>query len=96
MTTADIILRLTGQHDALRTLGVATLRLFGSASRDNATPASDVDFIVEFSDPPTFDRYMDLKLHLEQVLGLRVDLATEAAIRPELRESIERDAIRVA
>jgi predicted nucleotidyltransferase len=39
---------------------------------------------------------MDLKFHLEEVLGIRVDLVTEAGVRPELRESIARDAVRVA
>ncbi len=96
MNKAEIIVRLAGQRDAMQALGVSALRLFGSAARDSATDASDVDFIVKFSAPPTFDRYMDVKLHLERVLGLPVDLVTEAAVRPELREAIERDAVRVA
>jgi predicted nucleotidyltransferase len=96
MNKTDIIGRLTGQRDVLQALGVAALRLFGSAARDSASESSDADFVVKFSEPPTFDRYMDLKLHLERVLGVQVDLVTEAAVRPELREAIERDAVRVA
>ena len=97
MNKSEIIERLAGQRDVLQAMGVVALRLFGSAARDSATGESDADFIVRFSAPPTFDRFMDLKLHLEQVLGgLRVDLVTEGAIRPEMRESIDRDAIRVA
>ncbi len=96
MNKSDIIARLAGQRDALQALGVSALRLFGSAARDSASGTSDADFLVRFSAPPTFDRYMDLKLHLERVLGVRVDLVTESAVRPELREAIERDAVRVA
>lgn len=96
MNKAEIIVRLAGQRGALQAMGVSALRLFGSAARDSTTEASDADFIVRFSAPPTFDRYMDLKLHLERVLGMRVDLVTEAAVRPELREAVERDAVRVA
>jgi hypothetical protein len=96
MDKAEIIARLAGQRDALQALGVSVLRLFGSAARDDATGASDADFIVKFSAPPTFDRYMDVKLHLERVPGLPVDLVTEAAVRPELRAAIERDAVLVA
>ncbi|MGQ0484263.1 MAG: nucleotidyltransferase family protein [Hyphomicrobiales bacterium] len=94
MNKSEIIDRIAGQRDTL--LGVSALRLFGSAARGGASEASDADFIVKFAALPTFDRYMDLKLHLEHVLGMRVDLVTEAAVRPELREAIERDAVRVA
>ena len=52
--------------------------------------------LVRFSSAPTFDRFMDLKMLLEDILGRRVDLVTEAALRPELRPQIEREAVRVA
>ena len=96
MDRNDIITRLQRDRAAFDGLGVASLRLFGSAARDEAGAASDADFIVRFRGRPTFDSFMDLKLYLEDLLGVRVDLVTEAAIRPELREKIERDAIRVA
>ena len=96
MNRGEIIARLASERDAFERLGVASLKLFGSAARNEAGPRSDADFIVRFKDPPTFDAYMDLKLYIEQVLGIRVDLVTESAIRPELRKAIERDAVRVA
>lgn len=55
-----------------------------------------MDLLVAFEGLPTFDRYMGLKLFLEDLLGRRVDLVTEDALRPELRPAIEREAIRVA
>lgn len=56
--------------------------MFGSASRDEAGPSSDVDVLVSFTAPATFDRYMDVKLFIEDLLGCRVDLVTEDALRP--------------
>jgi uncharacterized protein len=90
------IISLLRNDNTLASLGVASLRLFGSAARDSAKPGSDADFLVQFAGTPSFDRYMDLKLHLEGVLGIPVDLVTEDALRPELRTIVEKDALLVA
>ncbi|HRD75198.1 MAG TPA: nucleotidyltransferase family protein [Hyphomicrobiaceae bacterium] len=76
--------------------GVARLLVFGSRARGTPGPASDIDILVEFTEPTTFDRFIDLKDFLEGLLGLRVDLVTTKALRPELKDAIEREAIRVA
>jgi uncharacterized protein len=55
-----------------------------------------VDFLVRFEGAATYDRFMDLKLHLETVLGVPVDLVTEDALRPEMRQAMTRDALLVA
>jgi uncharacterized protein len=95
MNSSDIISKLKDDA-ALKTLGVQSLKLFGSAARNTALAGSDADFLVRFSGSPTFDRFMDLKFHLEDVLGMKVDLVTEDALRPEMRQSVERDALLVA
>ena len=77
-------------------LDVASLSIFGSVARNEAGVDSDIDILVSFSGASTFDRYMDLKALLEQATGRRVDLVTQAALRPELRADIEREAVRVA
>ena len=55
-----------------------------------------MDLLVRFNGPATFDRYMDLKLFLEDLLGCRVDLVTEQALRKELRARVEQEMLRVA
>lgn len=91
------ILDILSQHwPELEQFGVVSLCLFGSAARDEAGPQSDVDVLVEFGAPATFDGYMGLKLYLEDLLGCPVDLVTQRALRPRLRERIEADLIRVA
>jgi predicted nucleotidyltransferase len=55
-----------------------------------------VDILVEFESKAIFDRYMDPKFLLEDLLGSRVDLVTWKALRPSMRSSIEEQAVRVA
>jgi hypothetical protein len=76
--------------------GVRDLAIFGSVARGEASEASDVDVLVDFVGPATFDGYMGLKLFLEDTLGARVDLVTRAALKPRLRAGIEAEARRVA
>lgn len=76
--------------------GVKTLAVFGSVVRDEADAASDIDVLVAFEAPADFDRFMELKFFLEDLLGTRVDLVTDKALRPRLRPYIEREAIHVA
>jgi hypothetical protein len=57
---------------------------------------SDVDVLVEFDGPATFDHYMDLKFFLENLFGTRVDLVTREAVKPRMRPSIEKELIHVA
>jgi predicted nucleotidyltransferase len=75
---------------------VRELAIFGSVARGEATEASDIDVLVDFEGPATFDGFMGLKLFLEDNLGVKVDLVTRAALKPRLRERIEAEARRVA
>ena len=96
MDCAEVVKRLQQQRGKLTTLGVTSLMLFGSVARGAARPESDVDLLVEFSGPVTFDRYIRLKDFLEGVLGHPVDLLTRKGIRPQLLPHIEQDAAHVA
>jgi predicted nucleotidyltransferase len=86
--TSDDILRLLREHRAeLQQLGARRLGLFGSFAHGEARPDSDVDLLVEL-DQRTFDRYMDLKLRLEELLGRPVDLVLADRLKPALRDRI--------
>ncbi|MDT8335588.1 MAG: nucleotidyltransferase family protein [Desulfurivibrionaceae bacterium] len=71
---------------------VTRIGVFGSFARGEARPDSDVDIIVELSEP-TFDHYMDLKFHLENTLQRPVDLVMADAVKPRLKPIIEREAL---
>jgi len=92
------VMTVLGSHfeEIRRRFGVVSLRLFGSVARDEAVSASDIDILVDFGGPAGFSQYMDLLFFLEGLLGGSVDLVTVRGLRDELREDIQREAIRVA
>jgi uncharacterized protein len=79
-----------------RRYGVQRLALFGSAARDELRPDSDVDILIAFEGPATYDRYVGLHDRLEQLLGRRVDLVTERGLKPRARRAVEKELVRVA
>jgi predicted nucleotidyltransferase len=95
-TRKQVVDSLRGHHRDLARLHVKALALFGSLARDEARPESDIDLLVEFDGEPTFDRFMDLKFFLEDLLGRKVDLVTRAALKPRMRRIVEREAMHVA
>ena len=70
--------------------------VFGSVARDEAGDSSDIDVLVDFRGPATFERFTGLKLFLEDEFGVRVDLVTRRALRPRMKPQIEAEAVRVA
>lgn len=81
--------------DARRLYAVRDLAVFGSVARDEAKTTSDIDVLVEFEGKTTFDHFMGLKFYLEDSLGVPIDLVTRKALRRELRQRIEEEAIHV-
>jgi len=75
---------------------VRKLSIFGSVARGEAVESSDIDLLVEFEGVADFDGFMDLKLYLEDLLQNNVDLVTSKAVRPEMRDEIESEAVNVA
>ena len=75
---------------------VARLEVSGSSARGDHRPDSDVDLVVEFNGPTTFDAHMGLVVFLEDLLGRNVDVVTAKGLRPRLRPLIDRDLVRVA
>jgi len=90
-----ILDRLAANAGELHAMGARSVALFGSFARDEAGSDSDVDLLVDL-DEHTFDRYMDLKLHLEDLLERRVDLVLVDGLKPRVRDKILSEAIRAA
>jgi uncharacterized protein len=66
---------------------LTSMALFGSYADGTATENSDVDIMVEFSQPVGFE-FIDLVIELEELLHKRVDLVTKQAISPRLMRYI--------
>lgn len=93
----DVVVQtLKRQHAELTgRFGVKSLLLFGSIARDEASPTSDVDLLVEFDRPVGYFGLFALQDYLEKLLGCPVDLGTPDSLKPYLRERVMRELIHV-
>ena len=86
-TRRDEIIAAAARH------GARSVRVFGSAARGDSTETSDVDFLVDMGDDATlFDRAV-LMVELRTMLGCDVDVVTEKALKPRVREHVLSEAI---
>jgi len=73
---------------------VSTLGLFGSIVRDDFTSTSDVDIIVDFSQPIGIE-FVDLADLIEAKLKKNVDLVSKKGIKQKYFQAIESEIIYV-
>ena len=71
------------------------MAVFGSVAKGENTPESDVDYLAEFDHPAGLFEYIRRKYYLEGLTDCRVDLVTQDAIRPGMRENIIKESINV-
>jgi len=79
LTKAQIVSALKEHDDLLRQYSVKRIGLFGSYVLGKQTPASDIDFIVEF-EKPTYDNFYGLCVALETLFKRRVEVLTPDAV----------------
>ena len=77
--------------DICRENDVSMLAVFGSMARGEATEQSDIDLLVKFSKGKGLLALVRLERLLSETLGRKVDLLTEAAISPYIRDNILKD-----
>jgi len=90
----DLHLPLTEIAAICRAYQVRELALFGSATRDDFGPASDLDFLVEFA-PDAEIGFMELaglQFALEDATGRSVDVVSKAGLKPLIRDAVLADA----
>ncbi len=73
--------------------GVRNVRLFGSMSRDDATVDSDVDLLVDLEKGQSGLALGGFLLDVTELLGRRVDVVTENALHPHIREHVLDEAV---
>jgi predicted nucleotidyltransferase len=72
--------------------GIRRVRVFGSQASGVARETSDVDLLVDLAREHDLLDLVAFKLALEDHLGCRVDVLTEAGLSPYLRKQILRQA----
>lgn len=85
------------RHNALlkEKYNVKQLGVFGSVARGDNTRSSDVDVLVEFSQPVGFFKFIELEDYLSKILGIKVDLVTKKALKSAIREEILKEVVYV-
>jgi len=78
--------------DFLGKSGASRVAVFGSYARDEATPESDIDILVEFSERKSLLEIVIIERELSEKLGVDVDLLTEKSISPYLIDRVKKDA----
>ena len=95
MDINSVSLILHKHQTNLDQFSVKSLAIFGSVARGEATDRSDIDLLVEFSQPVGLFEFIRLKYYLENLIGSKVDLVTPDALHPTLRDSILNEAVNV-
>jgi predicted nucleotidyltransferase len=73
---------------------ISSIGLFGSVVREDFSNVSDVDIIVDFTEPIGID-FIELADFLEDKLKLSVDLVSKKGIKPKYFSEIESDIVYV-
>jgi uncharacterized protein len=79
--------------DLARSHGARRIRVFGSVARGEATPDSDVDFLVDMEPGRSLFDMGGLLMDLQELLGCRVDVVTESGLRARIRNRVLREAV---
>ena len=74
----------------LRSLGV-----FGSYVRKTQDLRSDLDLLVTFDEPPSLLQFIELENHLTDLLGVKVDLVMQDALKPRIGKRVMSEVLSI-
>ncbi|MGN6212532.1 nucleotidyltransferase family protein [Parafilimonas sp.] len=74
----------------LKNYPIKTLGLFGSVVRNDFTPESDIDVIVEFTRPVGIE-FIELADDLEKIFERKVDLVSRKGLREKTFDFIKEE-----
>jgi len=77
----------------LQNAGVTKSSLFGSVATGSNINSSDIDFLVDLPKGKTLFDFVNLKLALEETLGIEVDLVQFGAIKPAIKDRVLKEQI---
>jgi len=76
--------------------GIDSASIVGSFAHGDQTGKSDVDIVVDITEPMSLLTFSTLKTELEELLHRKVDLLERSAIKERLKKFIFSKEIRVA
>lgn len=75
--------------------GVVEASVFGSLTRGDAQPDSDLDLLVRYKETVSLFDVSGLKCELEKLLGSKVDLISKDYLKPRLKNRILKESVRI-
>ena len=95
MPTLSRILTILRQHrGTLRErFKIGEVGVFGSVVRGDTHSGSDVDILVEFTEPVSLLGLVSIENYLSDILGIKADVVPREDIRIELKDRIEREVV---
>ncbi|MFO7659639.1 MAG: nucleotidyltransferase family protein [Candidatus Cloacimonadaceae bacterium] len=90
LTTKDELLKVIKKHkpELQSKYPIKKIGLFGSWIRNEQKKSSDIDALIELSEPISIFQFIDIQEYLEKILGKKVDLVTTNALKPAIKKSI--------
>ncbi len=93
----SVALNLADQREALLRLvqehGAHHVRVFGSAARGETRSDSDLDLLVSLEQSRSLLDHIAFQQDLEDLLGIPVDVVTEKALHPLIRQQVLAEAV---
>ncbi|MDE7375442.1 MAG: nucleotidyltransferase domain-containing protein [Muribaculaceae bacterium] len=83
-------------QEYMRTKPILRAWLFGSYSRGEETPESDIDILVDYDeskDTLSLFKICGMLVDLSRLVGIKVDLVESCGLKEFARPSVERDKI---
>lgn len=73
--------------------GARNVRVFGSVSRGDDKPGSDIDLLVDFAKPASLFALARLEAAVTKILGVHVDVVPSDSLRLNLAENVLAEAV---
>jgi uncharacterized protein len=93
-TLADIRAAILPLKSVLQTrYRVTTLGIFGSYARHEQREDSDVDVLIDYIQPPSLIKVVELRDFLSETLERKVDVVTVNGLRADIKDQVLADVI---
>jgi predicted nucleotidyltransferase len=97
LTKRELEKKLAAYRNELRKMGIVSLSVFGSVARNESTPQSDIDLLIDFDRDVGLFHLFEIQHRLEEIIGVpKIYLIQTGAIHPALRKQILSEAVNVA
>ncbi len=81
------------KEDIQKRYHVKEIGIFGSYVREENKADSDIDLLVEFSEPISLFEFIDLEEYIQNLIGIKVDLVSKKGLKPGIGRYILNEVV---